>query len=243
MLGSASPLRAIDDLTFPCYAPPRIVEKSVLAGVLMPDRDVFAQHVERGWRASARRVFAAELTDRDIGLLVRQAAITLKQIGCLGLDRIAEVVRQASDGSEVRPLSEALARLDAISAESGSSTTRVACEAARLLLLRELTAPVAGLDPTHLPRTLAEEFVVKFIQSKVCGSCLTAELVEAGAMSFQFCDRRKRELDERLRRTPGVSNLARQILDDPSGKRVRGSYESAPKPALPDLMSMPLTVD
>jgi hypothetical protein len=209
----------------------------------MPDRDIFSQHVERGWRASARRIFAAEPTDRDIGLLVRQAAITLKQIGCLGLDRIAEVVRQAGDRSDALPLSEALARLDAISAESGSSTTRVACEAARLLLLKGLTAPIAGVDPTQLPRALAEEFVVKFIQSKVYGSCLTAELVETGAMSFQFCDRRKRELDEWLRRTPGVANLAGQILDDPSGKRVRGSYESAPKPALADLMSMPLTVD
>ncbi|MGH2560417.1 MAG: hypothetical protein ACRDJH_15250 [Thermomicrobiales bacterium] len=213
----------------------------------MPDRDIFRTHVKREWRSSACKAFALNLSDNTIAAIIHNSATQLKNTGgCPGLDIVIGIAARAT-GVEVPRLSveEAVRQLDAVCRKMGKETTYLAVREAKSFLLDPALDPAsfAASSYPQLSQAVSESFLVAYVASGIFPACLTAELVESGHWTMDQIRRRRKDLYQQLREDSDFVDIARRLLDDPSGAQIRTGRRKTNRRSVEELVFMPLTVD
>lgn len=206
----------------------------------MPDRDLFRQHIRHGWRLPVKRIFAPELSERAVELLVQTASRDLKQRGYPHIAEMAKVIDDALSSNLPVDLEVAVTRLDEICMAAGGMVDQIAARQAVSFLLPGATMRP---QPNRLPEAIAEAFILDFIKSETFVSRMKAEWIESGVTSHEAYAHREHELMERLQQSPCVTALAHRILGGRRVAPIQQRRTPEKRPTLEDLVFVPLTAD
>lgn len=211
----------------------------------MPDRDVFDRNVSRGWQTAARRMLGSDDDLDAVGSVIRALSKEVREHGCAGLDQIVGVISEYHGSSMDDQLrGQAHDRLDMIRIAQHCNTTETTVNAGKRLLAvadkrNKANGSNVDLNDERLGYTL--EILAELADDRMCPARLLPELIESGLTSFQALHHRRERAKNLLKAAPEFHQIAQQLLDDPTGRRLVIPRIRRQKLSPEEMLAFPLT--
>lgn len=211
----------------------------------MPDRDVFDRNVSRGWQTAARRMLGSDGDVDAVGAVIRALSKEVREHGCAGLDEIVEIIEEYHRSSmDDRRRGQAHDRLDVIRISQRCNTAEIAVNAGKRLLVvtdkrNNANGSKGNRDNERLEFTL--EILAEIADFRMCPARLLPQFVESGLASFQALHRRRERAKNLLKADPAFHQIAKQLLNDPTGRRLVTPRSRRQKLSPEEMLAFPLT--
>lgn len=185
----------------------------------MVDNDAFRRHVAKGFRRTSRAVFDRVDPERAVPVALRDLSASIVEGGCPGFRYVIEVVEAhmrapATEENEER----SVLLLEDIGRVQMSDRTRWAVRAAKRWVR---ASRVDSVDPMDATQVLTECFLVDFVTRQAFNGGLMQDLVESMQESVDSYEKRCQQFLQDVRQDPGLAKLARELIADPDGSRVK----------------------
>lgn len=205
----------------------------------MVDNDAFRRHVAKGFRRTSRAVFDRTAPERAIPVALRDLSASIVEGGCPGLRHVVEVVEahmRAPGTAENQDRSVSL--LEDIDRVQASDRTRWLVRAAKRMVW---ASGVEGVGPVDATQVLTECFLVDYLASQAFNGRLMEDLVESEQETFDSYEKRRQTFLQDVRQAPELTKLARELIADPHGSRVKRQRVKRSKVDQRELVEMALT--